>query len=70
MLDEPEDEVVLFLALHGYKVHAVLAAYVAGVQPVHARVAILWVVTAEEVVVSTVEEFFWPWSETIIITYL
>jgi hypothetical protein len=60
LLNQPEDNVVLLLAFHGHEVHTVLPAYVARIQPVNSRVAVLRVVAAKEVVVSAMEELFGP----------
>lgn len=63
LLDELEDQIILFLRLHRHKVHAVLAAYVAAVQPVDLPVGESWDVPAEEVMVASVEELLWSWSK-------
>jgi hypothetical protein len=59
LLDQSEDNVVLFLALHGHEVHAVFPTDVPCIQPIKSRVPVLGVVAAEEVVVSAIEELFW-----------
>lgn len=52
-MDEPEDHVVLLLGFHRDEIHAVLAANVPGVQPVHPLIGMGRHVSAVEVIVST-----------------
>ena len=59
VLHNVEDDVVLLLRLHAYGVHAVLAAGVAGLEPVYFFVAVAGCVPGEEVPVAFVEELFW-----------
>lgn len=58
LLDNPEDQIILLLGLHGDQIHAVLPAYVPRVQPVHLASLQRGHVVTEEVVVAPVEEFF------------
>lgn len=60
LLNQSEDNVVLFLAFHRDKVHAVFSADVSCIEPINSQVTILVLVTAEEVVVASVEEFLRP----------
>lgn len=59
LLDQAVDHVVLLLGLDGHKVHAVLPANVAGVQPVDLLVGVGGRVGAVEVVVVAQSELLW-----------
>lgn len=61
LLDQTEDQVVLFLRLQRHQVHAVLAADVAAIQPVYSLIGKGGHVSTVEIVVSTVLELLRTW---------
>ena len=67
LLDQSEDQVVLLLRFQRHQIHAVLAADVATIQPVHSLVSKCRNMGTVEVVVSTVAELLrtcgWEWCE-------
>jgi hypothetical protein len=58
-LDQSEDNVIFLLPFHGHEIHAVFSADVPCIQPINSCVAVLGMVSTEEIVVSTIEKLFW-----------